>query len=229
MFQAPPPALGQHIFFPGTASRQRARVQAGGTAAPGGRSQAGGRRLHQHVPGSTAALRQHVLFPCGAARQRTRVQTGGTPASGGRSQAGARRPACSRLRRSPRAAHLLSRHRLAAARPSSESRAEPTSPPVAPPKQEPGDFTRVFQAPPQFPRAAHLLPPAPPRGSAPVSPAGKDDAGAFTRMLWISPLPAVSAAGGFGPHHSQENDAPGEFTRMFQDPGLQSARASAAL
>ena len=87
----------------------------------------------------------------------------------------------------------------------------PASAPVTPaaPAAGPGEFTRLFQAPPPPPGAA---PPAP------VKPAGP---GEFTRMF-DSPLPDVPAPGDW-PAPAAKPHAPSEFTQMFQTPAPPSA------
>jgi hypothetical protein len=99
-----------------------------------------------------------------------------------------------------------------------------SSPPQA--KPEPGEFTRMFQAPvaPSAagpPPPAATAPPAAPAPSVKTPPAAAKEAGEFTRMFQApsvpgtTPVPAAPAPSAAPP---RANSEPGEFTRFFQTP-----------
>jgi hypothetical protein len=96
----------------------------------------------------------------------------------------------------------------------------PPQPPAAPPPQakpEPGEFTRMFQAP-TAPGPAPLSTPAPAPPQAPPLQA-KKEAGEFTRMFQapgasISPAAPAPPA----PPPAASKSGPGDFTRFFETP-----------
>ena len=111
-----------------------------------------------------------------------------------------------------------------------DSAPQAAAPPAA--TQAPGEFTRLFQAPPPVssappaPPAPSSPPPASPAPPAPVTPpaaaADKPQApGEFTRMFQApaqpsAPPAAPAAPPASAPPTSKRPEAPGEFTRFFQ-------------
>ena len=93
----------------------------------------------------------------------------------------------------------------------------PPAPPPPPAPAEPGDFTRLFQAPASQPAPAYSPAPAPPPAS--------QEPGEFTRMF-RAPQPAQSPPPP-APAVPPAAVASGEFTRFFQSP-LGSATPEAA-
>ena len=93
-----------------------------------------------------------------------------------------------------------------APRPQSAAPVRPPEPVLKQAQTEPGEFTRMFQAP-------GVVAPAAPPPAPPLPPQAKTEAGEFTKMFQAPKAPAAPPAPAPIPTPTKE---PGEFTRMFQ-------------